>query len=290
MNRKHIPFISILAVSLLACHRKDETPRLEAFPVRVERVMARTLEETLVLVGSLKARNEATLFPRVPGKLKENLLREGDPVEKDQSVALIERDEVGVKFEAAPVPSTLGGVVGRIYLDRGANVTLNTPIAFVVDDREVIAKADVPERYVGKISLGQGARVQVEAYADQSFQGTVSRVSPVVDTATRSAPIEVRIDNTARRLRSGMFAKMTLVTTRRPGALAVPKEAVMDDGRSFVFLVQNGQAVKREIHTGLVTERYLEVTDGLPLGATVITSSLFGLQDGSPVDVTEGNP
>ena len=66
-------------VLVSACGKTKETPKLEAFPVKVQTVSPGTLEETLTLVGSLKARDEATLYSRVPGKLQENLLREGVP-------------------------------------------------------------------------------------------------------------------------------------------------------------------------------------------------------------------
>jgi RND family efflux transporter MFP subunit len=197
----------------------------------------------------------------------------------------VERDEVGVKFEPAPVPSTLSGVVARIYLDRGANVTLDTPVALVLDDSELLAKAEVPERYAGRVALGQDVRVAVEAWPDRSFRGTVSRVSPAVDPATRSAPIEVRITGQGEKLRSGMFAKLTLVMARRTGVLTIPTEAVMGVNADTVFVIENGKAFRRTIQTGLVTDRLTEVQKGLPPGALVATSGLFALQDGSAVEV-----
>jgi len=246
MNRKFR--LCFLMTVLLAggCHRKKaEAPHLDAFPIHAQKVSPGTVEDTITLVGSIKARDEATLFSRVPGKLKENLLREGARVVKDQSVAVVERDEVGVKFEPAPVPSTLSGVVARTYLDRGANVTLDTPIALVLDDSELLAKAEVPERYAGRVALGQDVRVAVEAWPDDSFLGTVSRVSPAVDPTTRSAPIEVRISGHGDKLRSGMFAKLTLVMARRVGVLTIPTEAVTGANADTVFVIENGKASRR---------------------------------------------
>ena len=109
---KHLSLF-LLAASLplwCACGKKpDAAARLDTFPVKTVPAQRRDLEETILLVGSIKAKYEATLFSRVPGKLKENLLKEGEAVSKGQAVALVERDEVGVRFEPAPVPSTSGG-------------------------------------------------------------------------------------------------------------------------------------------------------------------------------------
>lgn len=264
--------------------KKPDEKRLESFPVRVEPVAKRNLEDTLTLVGTVKAVDEATLFSRVPGKLLKNLVREGERVEKGAAVALVERDEVGVKFEPAPVPATLSGVVARAYLDRGANVTLTTPIALIVDQRTVLAQADIPERYAGKVSAKQEVRVTVDAFPDKISTGRISRLSPVVDTSTRSTFMEASLENTENLLRSGMFAKLTVVIGKRDGALSIPVEA-LTDGSNAVFMAENGKAVRREITTGLRTEKHVEVKTGLAEGEKVVVFGLYGLKDGSALEI-----
>lgn len=269
-----------------ACGKKpDAAARLDTFPIKTASARVLDLEETIVLVGSVKAKDEAILFSRVPGKLKENLLKEGDSVRKGQAVSLVERDEVGVRFEPAPVPSTLSGTVARIYLDRGENVTPQTAVALVVDQSEVIARAEVPERYAARSAAGQGVRVKVEAYPDRVFTGRVSRVSPVVDPATRSTLIEARLDNPSGKLRSGMFGELTLITGSRSGVVAVPKDALTDGSGPAVFVVENGKALRREVELGLQGDRFLEIRKGVKPGEKVVVFGLYGLKDGSPVEV-----
>ena len=265
--------------------KKDVAARLDTFPVKTAPVQIRGLEETIILVGSVKAKDEAILFSRVPGKLKGNLLKEGEPVRKGQAVSLVERDEVGVKFEPAPVPSTLDGTVARVYLDRGENVTPQTPVAMVIDQSEVIARAEVPERYAARCAVGQFVRMRVEAYPGRTFEGRVSRVSPVVDPATRSTLIEAKLDNAFGKLRSGMFGEVTLITGSRSGVVAVPKDALTDGSGPTVFVVENGKARKREVALGLGGDRYLEVRKGVKPGERVVVFGLYGLKDGSSVEV-----
>ena len=272
-------------LSAVGCHRSEKNDaRLETFPVRVEGVTKRNLEETLTLVGTIKARDEATLFSRVPGKLLKNLAREGDRIAKNAPVALVERDEVGVKFEPAPVPSTLTGIVARVYLDRGADVTLTTPIALVVDQGEVLAKAEVPERYAGRVALKQNIRVKVEAYPDHVFTGKVSRLSPVVDVATRSTYMEATLDNPQNLLRSGMFAKVEVVMAKRDGTLSIPVEALAEE-KDVAFVAKDGKANRRELGIGLRTEKYVEIQSGLAEGEKIVTFGLFGLKDGSTLEI-----
>jgi len=279
----------LLAASLplwCACGKKpDAAARLDTFPVKVAPAQKCDLEETILLVGSIKAKDEATLFSRVPGKLKENLLKEGEAVSKGQAVALVERDEVGVRFEPAPVPSTLNGTLARVFLDRGENVTLQTPVALVVDASESIVRAEVPERYAARARLGQAVRVRVEAYPDRVFTGRVSRMSPVVDPSTRSTLIEARLNNASGGLRSGMFGEVTLVTGSSSGVLAVPKDALADAGGAVVFVVRDGKAFKRDVELGLQGARFVEIRRGVQAGDQVAVFGLYGLKDGSSVEV-----
>jgi multidrug efflux pump subunit AcrA (membrane-fusion protein) len=286
MRRRLAPAVLILAAVAAACGRKtEEASKLDAFPVRVAAVRRSGIEDGLSVVGSLKARDEATLFSRIDGKLIENLVKEGDSISKGQTVALVQKDEVGVKYEPAPVPSTLDGIVGRVYLDRGAEVMLNTPVALVVDARSMRARADVPERYAGRVRLGQEVRVEIEAYPGSVFRGVVSKESPVVDSETRSAPIEVNLDNADGRLRSGMFAKMTIIVARRAEAVVVPREAVVEGAVPSVFVIKDGKASRRELKLGLVNDAQAEVLEGLNPGESVAVFGLYGLKDGSPVEV-----
>lgn len=257
----------------------------DRFLVKTEKAQVKNIEDYLTLVGSVKALDEATLFPRVAGKLLRNLLTEGDRVTKDQTVALIERDEPGVVYEPAPVPSTLTGVIGRIYQDSGANVTPQTPIALVVSQDKVRVVVDVPERYVGKVFLGQNARIMVDAFPDTDFHGKVYRVSPVVDTKTRSAVVEILTDNAAGRLKSGMFSEVKLITGARAGAIAVPAPAIVEEGgKSYLFLPAGSTASRREVKTGITNGDFTEIS-GVKPGEEVITFGLYGLKDGSKIKV-----
>ena len=258
----------------------------DRFLVKTEKAQVKNIEDYLILVGSVKAMDEAVLFPRVSGKLLKNLVTEGDAVTKDQPVALIERDEPGVVYEPAPVPSTLNGVIGRVYQDSGANVTPTTPIALVVSQGQVRVVVDVPERYVGKVYMGQEAYIKVDAFPDTLFRGKVYRVSPVVDTQTRSAAIELLADNTSGKLKSGMFSEIRLVVGAKTGAVAVPAAAVLNEnGKPYVFVPLNGTAVRREVKTGISNEDIIQIASGLNAGDELITFGLYGLKDGSKIKV-----
>ncbi len=284
--------VAVLAAALVAsstmtaCRRKKaEGPNLEAFPVRVQPAARKTLEDVLSVVGSLKAKDEAVLYSKVPGKLLEYPRKEGERVKKDETVALVERDEVGVEFKPAPVSSPFDGMVARTYLDRGAKVKDDTPLILVIDPSEILSRADVPERYAGRVSVGQSVRASVAAAPDRQFLGRVTKVSPAVDPQTRSFPIEAKLTD-GLVLKSGMFADLTVILDRKENVLAVPVGSLVEeDGTTAVFVVVGGKAVRRPVETGLRTPEDAEIRSGVSVGEQVVTFGLFALKDGSPIDV-----
>jgi membrane fusion protein (multidrug efflux system) len=288
VKNKTLSFI-LLLIFISGC-KKGADSRLEridtdTFLVKTEKPQNRDIQEEILLSGSVKAKEEAILYPRIQGKLFRNVLKEGDSVARDQTVALIKIDEVGVVYEPAPVPSTIDGVVGRMYLDVGATVTLDTPVAMVVNLRKVRVQVDVPERYISRIFTGQVAIVKVEAF-EYDFEGKVYKISPVVDPASRTVPIEILIDNPQYKLKSGMFAQVKIVTGKRQNVLSISKESVLSkEGESFVFAVENNKAHKKPVAAGLSDDEYTEIRQGLTSDDNVIYFGLYGLKEGSKVKV-----
>ena len=261
----------------------------DVFLVKQEMVQKRTLKHELLMSGSIKALEEATLFPRVNGKLLKNVLREGDSVKKNQTVSLIERDEVGAVYEPVVVPSTITGVVGRVYLDPGANVTVSTPVALVVNQEKVRVAVDIPERYIGEIYKGQPATLRVDALPGKEFEAKLTIISPVVDSTSRAVAVEFYADNTKGLLKSGMFAKVDITLSEKTNAVSVSKQSVYTDeetNETYVFVpsADGKTAVRRNVKTGFINSNHLEVSEGLSAGEQVLTFT-YGLKDGSKIEL-----
>ncbi len=260
---------------------------LDVFAVVPETVQKRDLRHQLSISGSIKAWEEATLYPRVEGKLLQNLLREGDAVKKNQTVSLIERDEVGAVYEPVVVPSTLTGVIGRVYLDPGANVTISTPVALVVNQKRVRVAVDIPERYIGEIYKGQPATLRVDALPGKEFEAHLQIISPVVDANSRAVAVEFWADNPKDLLKSGMFAKVDITLAEKMNAVSIAKKSLYNqDGETYVFVpsADGKTAQKKAVTVGFENTNYLEITEGLKEG-DVILEFAYGLQDGSKIDL-----
>jgi multidrug efflux pump subunit AcrA (membrane-fusion protein) len=279
-----------LLLSLLltfGCQPKRELEKTpEVIPVKVLKVRLKEILEALEYTGNIKAQDEAIVYPKVSGKIMEKVKVDGSPVNKGETIAYIDRDEVGLKFEKAPVESPLAGIVGRVYVDIGENVTAQTPIALVVDMDKVKIDLDIPEKYLPKVSKGQEAQIGVDAYPEEEFSGRVAKISPVVDLTTRSAPIEITVDNPQHRLKSGMFAKVRLILKEHKNVPVILKEAVMGkEPDLYVYMVKDNQAILQKVTLGLRQGPYFEVQEGLKEGDLIVIMGQQRLRDNAQVSV-----
>jgi len=276
--------------------RKQATGKvtLDKIVVKVSPVEKGDLNLTLSYVGSIKARDEINVFSKVPGKLVEYAVNEGEAVEKGQTIALIDRDETGLKYELAKVESPLSGTVGRTFLDKGATVLSSsgigqgTPMAIIVNMDEMMVKLSASEQDVPYLKTGLKAEVKVDAYPDDIFTGEISKVSEVVDTQTRTLPIEIKIPNLGHRLKSGMFCRIKIIASQHNDVLVLLQDAVIQEqDASYVFVVEDHTARKRKITPGIQEDSRIEILDGLKEGEKVIVFGQQGLKDGTSVEIAQ---
>ena len=142
--------------------------------------------------------------------------------------------------------SPVDGFVSRRNLDPGAFAGANT--VDPVGRRHQHGAAGRQPRREGlqARAAGVAAEVEVDAFPGEKFTGEVSRVAPVFDPATRTAPMEIEVPNPGFRLKPGMYARVRLTVERRPNALTVPRNAVVDiEGKRGVFLVEGADGALR---------------------------------------------
>ena len=197
-------------------------------------------------------------------------------------------EELRINLENSVTVSPVDGFIGRRYLDPGAYVTSNTAVVSVVDIRLVRMVANLVERDLRLVEVGVRARIEVDAFPFEAFDGRVARIAPVLDPATRTAEIEIEVPNPDFRLKPGMYARVNLVVGNKSQALVVPREAVVIRTTARgVFRVDAGggspTAQFVALVTGLEDERHVEVIDGVAEGDLVVTTGAAGLQHGDPI-------
>ena len=195
-------------------------------------------------------------------------------------------DELRINLANTVIVSPVNGFVAKRSVDPGAFVSQNAPVVDVVDISSVRLVVNVVERDLKELRSGASAKVEVDAFPGEMFQGRIARVAPVLDPATRTAPIEIEIPNSDFRLKPGMYARVGITTETKKETLVVPVDAVADlGGRRGVFQHLNGIAIFRAIEVGTEGEELIEVVGGLSEGDQVITTGARALRDGDRVQL-----
>jgi RND family efflux transporter MFP subunit len=184
-------------------------------------------------------------------------------------------------------------VIGRRFMDAGALATANTPILSVLDISVVRAVIAVSEKRYPRIVPDGEVRIFTDAFPDRIFEGRVARIPQELDTLTREAEVEVRIDNRDHVLKPGMFIRANIEFARNPDAVAAPLEAVVrrDDGNRGVFLVDEERTSVsfRPVTEGIVDKGMVELIGGEDMdGREVVALGQHLLKDGMAIRVSGG--
>lgn len=194
-------------------------------------------------------------------------------------------DELRINLANTVIVSPVNGFVARRAADPGAFVGQNAPIVDVVDITRVRLVANIVEKDLHQIQIGDQTRVGVDAFPGEVFNGRIARVAPVLDPATRTAPIEIEIPNADFRLKPGMYARVSVTTDERKDALVVPSNSVVDyTGRRGVFVTSGDNMVTfRPVRVGIEESNQIEILEGVAEGDRVVTTGAAGLRDGDRV-------
>ncbi|MCD6451917.1 MAG: efflux RND transporter periplasmic adaptor subunit [Acidobacteria bacterium] len=164
-----------------------------------------------------------------------------------------------------------------------------TPIFRIVAADPIKITFSLPEKYAGKAKVGQKVVIKVDAFPKESFTGRVSVVNPSVDPISRAFKVEALIPNPGYRLKPGFFASVELIFWEKDGVYVVPQVVVKEEGgKHYLFVVEDGKAVKREVVLGDRANSSVEVTSGVKEGDLVVVSGYEGLSDGRAVAIVEG--
>jgi len=193
-------------------------------------------------------------------------------------------DELKITLSNTTILSPVDGFISRRNLDQGAFAGANTAIVSIVDIATVRLISNLVEKDFKRVTAGVTALIEVDAFPGEQFTGTVSRVAPVFDAATRTASMEIEVPNPGFRLKPGMFARVKLTVEVRPNALTVPRNAVVDsEGQRGVFLVDGQTAKFQPVRTGLQDDERIEILEGLAEGTRVITTGALALRAGDRI-------
>lgn len=201
--------------------------------------------------------------------------------QKHASLKLAEK-----KLADAVIRAPFAGHVKERMVTQGQYLKVQTPVLVLVNVDPLRVRTKVPEKVAGWIAVGQSVDVTVEAFPGQKFTGKVSRLSPSVDTQTRTLEVEALLENKDGRLKPGFFAKATIASGQIESVLLVPNDAVRYVfGVYKVFTVEDKALKEREVKLGERSGEDVEIVEGL-VDKQRIALPLPGQDpaDGAPVE------
>ncbi|MGN0731076.1 MAG: efflux RND transporter periplasmic adaptor subunit [Treponema sp.] len=284
-----VTLISVFAIS--ATSKKSITnakrKRAASVPtVRTELAEEQILQDYVLTNGEVESQRAVAVYPSMGGKIAEVNVVLGSHVNKGDVIAKVDPSEPGTRYALSPVEAPIAGSILSIPSKIGTTVTVNSEITMIGDIENLQISAAIPERYVSELKTGLKADISLQSYPDVVFEAFISRVSPVVDKASRTKEVILHFAKKDSRINAGMFAKVKLYTSKYSGEIVVPSDAVVsDDEYSYVFVIdENCVAEKRIVKTGKSVDAKVQILEGLQSGERVIVEGMLSVSDGIKVN------
>jgi RND family efflux transporter MFP subunit len=190
-------------------------------------------------------------------------------------------------FEYTTIRAPINGVITYRGVDQGDIASPRDHLLTVTNLDNLVIRVNVSELEVPYISQDEEVTVQVDAYGDSRFRGSVRRIFPAADPATRLIPVEVELIDKDDRLFPGLFARVEFVTERRENVLVIPIGAVQTSpqGERYIYTVNDDTAHYRKVTLGIRSDRYVEIVDGITSDEQVVIRGVASLRDGTPVQL-----
>jgi HlyD family secretion protein len=210
------------------------------------------------------------------------------------------------------ITSPIYGVVIQVDVKVGETViagTTNIPgstMMVIADPSETLTEVQVDEADIAQVREGQKADIFAAAYPDTPLTGTIQTIASVArqskGQASLSFLVKILLDEQEEMvIRPGMSVRADIYTQTSEETLAVPVQAVLydedteedekgEDEQSYVFVFEDGKAVRRDVEIGISSDSDQEITEGLKEGESIIFGPykiLRYLTDGEEVEEAE---
>jgi membrane fusion protein, multidrug efflux system len=220
--------------------------------------------------------------------------RDVEAAERAQAQAQAQLDAAKARQSASEkllgntvVRAPFAGVVSERAVSAGDVVSPGTALFTIVDPRSLRLEAQVPAEAVSALRVGAPVSFALNGYPDRTFEGRITRISPVADAVTRQVGIIAEVPNRDGRLVGGLFAEGRVASDVRD-AIVLPEVAVDQRGPSpTVMRLSNGRVEAVDVALGLrdpARER-IEIVSGLAAGDTVLLGGARGISVGTAVTV-----
>lgn len=233
--------------------------------------------------------NDSTELARVQGLFEVGAVSKSDLDQMKLAYNVRKTSYENLK-ENTILRTPISGVVTARNYDKGDMYSMQQPLYTVQQITPVKLLVGISESEYTKVKKGDAVSLTVEALPGQTFKGTIDRIYPVMDAATHTFTVEVKVPNTDRKLRPGMYAKV-VVTFGKNHSVIIPDKAVVRQqgaGDKFVYVLnEDGTVSFRKVVLGVRMDNEYEVLEGVNDGDKVVIDGHLRIRDGIEVEVVE---
>jgi len=280
------PGLSALFLSLLATAPTALAQSSGAAPVgmavTVTKASRTCFTDTLQVSGILVPREEVFVRPESEGlQVSQITVEDGERVTSGQILARLTRPEGQGPATTATVRAPAAGIVNHRFIRVGMTASARAdPLFRIVVNGEVELQGDVPATRIGKLAVGQTARVELPGVGDVS--GRVRQVAPEVDVNTQLGRARISLGNDDK-LKVGSYARAIVEVSRSCGA-TIPLSAVLYGPEGAVVqVVRDDRVETRRVRVGLLAGGNAEIREGLNEGDLVVARAGAFLREGDRV-------
>ena len=269
-----------------AAEKKDDNivtltkENLEHVQIKTEAAALGSLENTLKAAGrvSENLNKTAKVMSTLEGRLTKLNYDLNDKVKAGEVLALVQTPEL--LGRALEVKAPIDGVITDRKSTAGELVTKDTQIYMISDPTDLWVLAEIKERDIAAVKVGQDASFTVLAYPEEIFRGKVARIGNRVEDQSRTVETRIEVNNADGRLKPGMFADVEIVTTVTEGVLVISDKALQTNGEEvIVFVALDAMKFeKRVVKLGAEQHGRVQVLEGVKAGEKVVTDGSFILK------------
>jgi len=270
--------------------RIDQLPVYEGAAVKKGEVLVR-LDRRLLIAQMEKATAARRLaeadLERIKKLARKRITTQEkmDQAETRYSVAQAEETLVRTRLAYSEIAAPFDGIVTERRVEPGDVAPTHTHLLTLIDPNTLYTKVSVSELMLPRLKVGDAAEVRIDALGDKVWTGKIRRIHPTVDPRTRQGIVEVALDPVPPGARAGQLCRITLRTPALKRKVLPFAALRRDQQGEYVFVVTDGKAELRRIHSGLRLEDKVEVLDGLSEGDKVVVRGFLDLRPGKRISV-----
>lgn len=289
--RQTIRLASRSAGTLLAVH-VEEGDAVEAGEILAELDMSEQRAE--LRRAEAQAERARLDYERLRELLDRDSISQADyqRARAELRIAESERDLWQTRVDFGRVTAPVDTVVTQRLVEPGEAVDARDTLFELAVLEQLVIEPGLSELDVARLEPGRTLPVRLDALPGETFEGRLQRIFPAADPQSRLVTVEVALpgDAAERGVRPGYLARLEFEVNRQRDVLALPASIVGSDderGGRYVYVIEDGRLVHREVETGLSQDGWIEITGGIEPGETVLASNPIDMRDGQRVRIVQ---